>query len=170
MRVNLLAYLGRHEEAHAIRERFGDIDSEDDESAAGILLHLFEAAILGSDIATVRALLPRLTPLAGQVRLGFFFEFCGSVARLLGDASVLMGNPPEARAFYQQALDVSAKMRFRPETALTRLAVAELLLAHFPDERVTAQGHLDFAIEEFRAMKMQPALARALRHKGLLHA
>jgi hypothetical protein len=35
---------------------------------------------------------------------------------------------------------------------------------------VEAQAHLDFVIEEFRAMKMQPALERALRHKGLLHA
>ena len=38
------------------------------------------------------------------------------------------------------------------------------------DARAEAQAHLDFAIEEFRAMKMQPALERALRHKGLLHA
>ena len=36
--------------------------------------------------------------------------------------------------------------------------------------RSEAQGHLDFAIEELRAMKMQPALERALSHKGLLHA
>ena len=33
-----------------------------------------------------------------------------------------------------------------------------------------AQQHLDFAIAEFRAMKMQPALERALRHKGILKA
>ncbi len=36
--------------------------------------------------------------------------------------------------------------------------------------RHEALGHLDFATEEFRAMKMQPYLERALRHKGLLHA
>jgi len=34
----------------------------------------------------------------------------------------------------------------------------------------TALEHLDFAIAEFREMKMQPALERALRHKGLLRA
>jgi hypothetical protein len=61
-------------------------------------------------------------------------------------------------------------VRFRPETAITRLHLAELLLDHYADEHVEAQAHLDFAIEEFRAMKMQPALERALRHKGLLHA
>jgi hypothetical protein len=48
--------------------------------------------------------------------------------------------------------------------------LAELLLEHYPEERADALDHLDFAIEEFRAMKMQPALERALGHKGLLKA
>jgi hypothetical protein len=30
--------------------------------------------------------------------------------------------------------------------------------------------HLDFAIKEFREMKMQPSLERALRHKEILKA
>ena len=33
-----------------------------------------------------------------------------------------------------------------------------------------AINHLDFAILELRDMKMQPALERALRHRGLLKA
>ena len=33
-----------------------------------------------------------------------------------------------------------------------------------------ANEHLDFAIAEFREMKMGPSLERALRHKGLLKA
>jgi hypothetical protein len=45
-----------------------------------------------------------------------------------------------------------------------------LLLEHYPDERDTAIEHLDFAIGEFREMKMQPSLERALRHRGLLKA
>ena len=100
----------------------------------------------------------------------------GRIARLLGDAAVLLGQPAEARAYYVQALTVCAKVRFRPETAITRLHLAELLLddALTPtlsqSEREQALGHLDFAIEEFRAMKMQPYLEQALRHKGLLHA
>ena len=65
---------------------------------------------------------------------------------------------------------VCAKIRFRPEIALTRLELAELLLEHYPDERDTAIEHLDFAIGEFREMKMQPSLERALRHRGLLKA
>jgi hypothetical protein len=39
-----------------------------------------------------------------------------------------------------------------------------------PAERSEALAYLDFAIEEFRAMKMQPYLERALGHKELLKA
>ena len=48
--------------------------------------------------------------------------------------------------------------------------MAELLLEGTDQEQSDAQPHLEFAIEEFRAMNMQPALERALRHKGLLRA
>jgi len=44
------------------------------------------------------------------------------------------------------------------------------LLEHYPPERAEAVEHLDFAIAEFRDMKMQPSLERALRHRGLLKA
>ena len=61
-------------------------------------------------------------------------------------------------------------MGFRPEIALTRLQLAELLLEHYPDERAEAMEHLDFAIGEFRDMKLQPSLERALRHREILRA
>ncbi len=61
-------------------------------------------------------------------------------------------------------------MRFRPELALTRLQLAKLLLEHYPEEKAAALKHLDFAIKEFRDMKMQPSLERALRHKDILKA
>jgi hypothetical protein len=54
-------------------------------------------------------------------------------------------------------------MSFRPELALTRLQLAELLLDHYPEEKAAALEHLDFAIKEFREMKMQPSLDRALK-------
>ena len=44
-----LAHLDRHDEARAIRERFGDLGSAADESAAQILVSLLEAAVLGRD-------------------------------------------------------------------------------------------------------------------------
>ena len=47
---------------------------------------------------------------------------------------------------------------------------AELWLSGDGGERQEAQGHLDTAINQLRAMKMQPSLERALGDKGLLHA
>ncbi len=40
----------------------------------------------------------------------------------------------------------------------------------YPQEHDAAIEHLDFAIAEFQAMKMQPALERALGRRGLLKA
>ena len=61
-------------------------------------------------------------------------------------------------------------MRPGPEIALTRLELAELVLAHYPDEKAEALEHLDFAIGELREMKMQPALERALKQSEALKA
>ena len=47
---------------------------------------------------------------------------------------------------------------------------AELLLDHCPAEKKEVLDRLDFAIKEFREMKMQPSLERALRHKEILKA
>jgi hypothetical protein len=54
--------------------------------------------------------------------------------------------------------------------ALSRLQLAELLLEHYPGKKKEALEHLDFSIKEFREMKMQPSLERALRHKEILKA
>ena len=62
------------------------------------------------------------------------------------------------------------KVSLGPEVAFTRLQLAELLLEHYPAERPEALKHLDFAIGEFREMKMQPSLERTLRHKEILGA
>ena len=61
-------------------------------------------------------------------------------------------------------------MPFRPELALSKLQLAELLFEHYPDEKKEALEHIDFAIKEFREMKMQPSLERVLRHKDILKA
>jgi hypothetical protein len=117
------------------------------------------------------------------------------VGRLLGGAAALLGMREEAREYYQKALDAAEKIRFRPEMALTHLQLAELLLssmlphidstdsarrghgqrtragaAPLARDREEAMRHLDIAIGEFRDMKMQPSLERALRHKEVLKA
>ncbi len=92
------------------------------------------------------------------------------LARHLGSAAAMLGKHDEARKYYQEAVKVCTEMRFRPELALTRLGLAELLLDHYPAEKKDALEHLDFAIKEFREMKMQPSLERALRRKEILKA
>ena len=74
----------------------------------------------------------------------------------------------DGRQYYYQALEAETKLAYRPEVALLRLGLAELLLDQYPDERLEAIEHLDFAISEFREMKMQPSLEHALaRHQSL---
>ena len=92
------------------------------------------------------------------------------VARHLGAAAALLGRHEQARKHYREAIKVCTDMKSRPELALTRLQLAELLLERYPKERAAALEHLDFAISEFRDMKMRPWLERALRHKEILKA
>ena len=112
-------------------------------------------------------LAPRLSGL-GSVAGALLILACP--ARHLGAAAALLEKYDEARAYYQQGLEVCGKTRFRPEIALTRLQLAELLLEHYPEERTEALQHLDFAIGEFQQMKMQPSLERPLRHRDILKA
>ena len=134
---------------------------------------------------------PRMAPLSGLLHTEANVIY--NIGRICGGAAVLLGEPEKARGYYRQALEVCTRARFRPELALTRLQLAELLLEEAgspqhsaisppPDpsegqgkltaDQLMAEGleHLDFAITGFREMKMQPSLERALKHKGLLHA
>ena len=63
-----------------------------------------------------------------------------------------------------------SRAEIRPEIALTRLQLAELLLEHYPEEKAEALEHLGFAIDELREMKMQPSLERALKQRETLKA
>ena len=92
------------------------------------------------------------------------------IFRIMGDAAAALGLSEEARNFYDQNLALCERIGHRPELALTRAHLAELLLDHYPEERAKAVEHLDFAIREFQEMKMQPSLERALRHRELLKA
>ncbi|HZT09045.1 MAG TPA: hypothetical protein VFC51_18645 [Chloroflexota bacterium] len=133
---------------------------------ANELADYLEAAVIIRDrklAAAFAGLLGDLTAVHRQISVS-------NVARPLGEAAALTGDLATARRHYDRSLTWATQIRHRPEIALTRLALAELLLEGSSDERAEAKSHLDFAIEEFRAMKMQPSLERALRHKGLLHA
>ncbi len=165
-RALVLAYLGRCDESATLLAAMGDLGSDDDENWLMSLANVLEASVQCGNLATAAALVRRLAPLAGSLH-GYLVSF----GRLLGEAAVLLGDFDAARDFLTQASDVCQKTSFRPERALTRLDLAELLLEHYPAERAEAIGHLDFATAELRAMRMQPALEHALKqHQKLTTA
>jgi DNA-binding CsgD family transcriptional regulator len=83
------------------------------------------------------------------------------IDRQRGAAYVRLEEFEKAREHFLAALVAGEKMGFRPEVALTRLALAELILDHYPRERAEAFEHLEFCIPEFSEMKMQPSLRKA---------
>ena len=133
----------------------------------GALLLLLETAVLARHARAAEVLLKLLV---GAVYKTTGLQNPTCVARHLGEAEALLGKYEEARKHYKEAIKVCTEMRFRPELALTRLQLAELLLEQYPKERTEALEHLDFAISESRDMKMRPWLERALRHKEILKA
>jgi tetratricopeptide (TPR) repeat protein len=143
------------------------IGSAEDETMVWFDITWLEAAVLAGHRKAAELLLHRLAG-SNSKTSGLWLTTC--TARHLGGAAALLGRYDEARKYYQEAIKVCTEMRFRPELALTRLQLAELLLEHYPDEKKEALEHLDFAIKEFQDMKMQPSLERALRHKEILKA
>ena len=161
-RAWLLAEVGLHTEAKVVLKAALDEAStllQDDETPTILLAVLLATALIVNDQPTVKLAAGKLGVLAHLSTLPGT-EACPAL--LLGDAAALLGQPDEARELFRQALELSEGIRNRPEIALTRLELAELLLDHYPDERAEALEHLDFAITELRDMKMQPALERAL--------
>jgi len=131
------------------------------------VLLVLENALLAGDESLVTAYQERLAPAASVT---FDSGRLTSPARLLGDSAAFLGDVQSASRYYALGVDICVKVGFRPELALTHLHLAEHLLKHSLVEPAGAIEHLDFAIGEFQAMKMQPALERALRHRGLLKA
>jgi serine/threonine protein kinase/tetratricopeptide (TPR) repeat protein len=165
-----LASQGRFDEAEPLvteivsREGVGAVDGE---TPTLLLLVLLEATVALRRSPDVKMLAVWLTA-ADEVPA---FPGLTCLPRHLGAASALLKDREQARAYYEQALEVCSRLRFRPELALTHLGIAELLLEDIDQTKhAEALVHLDFAIAEFRDMKMQPALERALRHKEVLKA
>ena len=166
-----LAHLGRYDEVAEMLERMvvtrPGIGSTKDETTVYLDVISMEAAVLAGHRPATELLLCRLAG-SSCVTSGQVLTTCAG--RHMGAAAALLGRPDEARKHYQKAIKDCTEMKFRPELALTRLQLAELLLEHYPDEKTEALEHLDFAIKEFQDMKMQPSLERALRHKEILKA
>lgn len=171
MMLYCLAHLGRYAEVADMLEQLvitrPGIGSAEDETIIQLDTALLEGAVLAAHRQATELLLRRVAS-SRCVTGGWVLPTC--IGRHLGAAAAFLGKPDEARKYYQEAIKVCTEIKFRPELALTRLQLAELLLEHYPAEKKEALEHLDFSIAEFRDMKMQPSLERALRHKEILKA
>lgn len=158
------AITGEDAEVAAILEEWvvsrPGVGSTDDETQAFVDILLLQGAIRIGHRKAAELILRRFEN-CGMGTTGGLFLTC--IPRHLGAAAALLGRLDEARKYYSEAMRVTTEMRFRPELALTLLQLAELLLEHYPEEKADALEHLDFAIKEFREMKMQPSLERALK-------
>jgi len=167
----LHAFSGRMEEASEILEKSvvnrPGIGTVEGEGIIWVDVLYLEASVVVGHLKAAELLLDQFAG-RGLLTSGVFYPTC--IPRHLGGAAALLKRYDEARKYYQEAIKVCTEMPFRPELALSRLQLAELLLEHYPDEKKEALEHLDFTIKEFREMKMQPSLERALRHKDILKA
>jgi DNA-binding CsgD family transcriptional regulator len=160
----VLAHTGQHGEASEILNRFvikrPGIGTPEDETPAWIDTFYMEAAVLMGHRQAATLLINRFKG-TNLYTNGYNNPTC--IIRHLGGACALLERYDEARRYYQEAIRVCTEMRFRPELALSRLQLAELLLDLYPDEKKEALEHLDYAVKEFQEMKMQPSLERALK-------
>ncbi|HEY95585.1 MAG TPA: tetratricopeptide repeat protein, partial [Dehalococcoidia bacterium] len=165
------AYMGREKEAVELLEQSMTIypvaGSEQDEINTFPSVCILEASVLLKHKEIAETLFERLKSTTVSTT-GMWWLTC--IPRHLGGAAALLERYDEAKEHFEEAITVCTDMRFRPELALSRLGLGEVLLDHYPDEKPEALEHLDFAIKEFREMKMQPSLERALRRKDILKA
>jgi class 3 adenylate cyclase len=162
-RASHLAHHGRFDESARLVADFHGFESVDDESAAMVLLHLLEATTLLGDVARAGTLYSRLLPFANRVLASESHLAC--ISRILAGCDRLLKRPDMAREHLVRAIEQCTAVGFRPELALARLELAELLFDSYPGEETQAFAHLDTAIGELRAMGMQPLLERALRRR-----
>jgi len=164
-----MAHLGQHAEAmeilNQVNQARSQIAPDKDESWVFYDIILLESAvIIGHRDFAERT----LTRFIGSEIKTTGLSYTTIITRHLGAAAAMLGKPDEAQAHYQDAIEASTDMRFRPELALTRFQLAELQFEHFPEERTEALEHLEFAISEFKEMKMKPSLEKALKLKKSL--
>jgi tetratricopeptide (TPR) repeat protein len=162
----ILSHLGRKDEVLELLEqrviRRPGIGTLEDETIGWHDSYFLEAAVVIGHRQAAELLLNRFTG-TDVYTSGIFYPTC--IPRHMGGAAALLGRFNEARQHYRKAIRICTEMRFRPELALTRFQLAELLLEHYPKERAEALEHLNFAIAEFQEMNMQPSLKRALKYQ-----
>jgi len=163
-RALLNAHLGRKKEVSELLEPwvFGHLSDRLSELSSVYIMMFLEASVETGNSQAAERLISCFND-AALYTGGSSYPTC--LQRHLGGAAALLGRYDDARKHYKESFRVCTEMNLRPELALSRLG-----LDHYPDEKTEALEHLDFAIKEFREMKMQPSLERALRRKDILKA
>jgi hypothetical protein len=160
-----LAHIGRHTEVTEMLEQLvlprQGLGFDVDETPAWVDVLLLEAAVLVGHREAASLLAARFAN-SNYLTTGAFYPTC--VRRHLGTAAALLDRPNYALSTLNSALLDARKVGFRPEIALIRLELAKLLFEHYPEQRVNAKEHLQFAVTEFQTMKMQGALDHASRY------
>jgi tetratricopeptide (TPR) repeat protein len=171
-RIPLLpAYLGQYKEVNEMLDRMikarPEITSRNDYTHTFMDIAYLESATLSGHKEAAELILQRFSDCSTKFELLLGIT---CVTRHLGAAAALLERYDKAKVYYEKAIRDCTELRHRPELALSHLGLAELLLDHYPDEKSEAIEQLDTAIKEFREMKMQPALEKALRRKDILKA
>jgi hypothetical protein len=153
-----LSRLGRLEEARATAGPL--IDGQLEYRWLSGLVFRLELAVLWQERAAAEVLANLLEPV---VRLAIVDGCTAPVARLVGNARLLLGDIESARSCYVLAIERCQRVRYRPELALSRLDLAELLLEHFHEEWDVAMEHLQRAASEFETLRMlRPSIGRGV--------
>ncbi|HTE86925.1 MAG TPA: AAA family ATPase [Dehalococcoidia bacterium] len=159
------AHLNRREAVNAALDWLLTPEGAIAERGIVTIVQYLEAAVLVGHLQAAAVLAETLAPAADAATCRVTYT---CAARHLGSAAALLGDRGPALAHFRRALEVSTRIGHRPEIALARLLIAELLLDE--DRESTVDGdhshsealeHLEFAIAELREMKMQPSLERA---------
>jgi len=158
------AYLSRNVEAikaldELVLHRLAH-SSAGDETEAWCDVLLLEAAVFVGHRQATGYLFERLADSTVSTTESHYIT---CAARHLGAAARFLGRPDEALSYLKRALKVATRMAFRPEIALTRLQLAELLMEYRPEEDTKALRHLELAINALREMNMRPWLDIALQ-------
>ncbi len=161
--AQIYAMCGRREEARTAMDKALVREKSNGEEWTDrvTLMALLYAATQLEEREVVASLLPRLED---AVRYSHN-NMALTTGRVLGTASMLLGDAEQARLQFEDALAVARNLPSRPEVALVRSEMARLLFEHFPEERAAAIEHLNEASREFQAMGMTPALEEAMRLK-----
>ena len=160
------ALLGDYDLARATFEEFRHMPGtvEVGPRWAALLTQIGTVALLLGDTDTAGRVYQELAGLApGYMADGSGAAFCGgSLQRVAGDLALATGRVDEAIHRYTDAIDMNARIGARPFLALSRLGLANALVAkRNPGDLPTARPLVTEAAAEFRRLDLPGPLAAA---------